>query len=628
MIGFILRFSISLTHSFSSDELSAINRLNYDSLEDMIEFGVKKGDFHPAGVQLFEKFWTSLFETTETFLRFPFVIFGVLSILIIYLIGKSYFTKQAGVIAATLLTVTYFPVLYSELARPYSPGLFFVLLAGWFYLKFFFHDFTKTKYINIVGLGVSLALAMYTHYFAFMLVGFMGVTGLLFIKKQNIVSYLIAGILAFILFFPHSGITSHHLGIEGGLGWLGRPHKLWLFDFLFYVFNDSVKFTAGISLLILYALIYQLKQKKSNTNYRRINLIFILWFFGIYIVAYIFSYVSSPILKYPVMLFPLPFFFLIIGSAFSTIEKNKFNFIFAVILISGLSSTIFGKKLFENKHFGLIKEIAEPMVKWRAKYGQENIVSYLNINNPNYLNYYAIPLGDSLTFDKDVLEYDEDKNIRLELLHDQRPYCIVGYSTRTTLPQVLETCMEFYPFIIEYNQFNNSTIILLSKNKNEGTKLLNKKTIAEINFEKASPLWKFNRNQVRTNYYLSDSSSKFGPSFTFKLSDLESFKTSNWKNYFKISIEAETGDDSGFSATIKANRNNKPVTNNHNQPIWIGKSLESMLTSPKGNTSAYFSFNLPKEIKPNDDITISLWNRNGHPVKIFNIKIELVEDIF
>ena len=130
-----MRFTISFTHSYSSDELSAITRLNFNGLSDILEFGVMKGDMHPAGVQIFEEFWSSLFGTSELALRFPFVIMGVLSIWLTYLIGKTYINKKSGIIAATLLTVMYFPILNSELARPYSPGLLFSLMVAWFWLR-------------------------------------------------------------------------------------------------------------------------------------------------------------------------------------------------------------------------------------------------------------------------------------------------------------------------------------------------------------------------------------------------------------------------------------------------------------------------------------------------------------
>ena len=94
IVGFVLRFTISFTHSYSSDELSAINRLNFDGFYNIINNAVKTGDMHPAGVQFFEEFWVSLFGNSELALRFPFVLMGVASIWFTYLIGKLYLSKM------------------------------------------------------------------------------------------------------------------------------------------------------------------------------------------------------------------------------------------------------------------------------------------------------------------------------------------------------------------------------------------------------------------------------------------------------------------------------------------------------------------------------------------------------
>ena len=145
LIGFALRFTISFTHSYSNDELSAINRLQYDNFGELIEFGVKTGDMHPAGVQVFMKMWSKIAGVNELGMRFPFVICGTLSILLIFLIGKKWINRQTGLIAAVLLSLLYFPIMNSEFARPYSPGLMFSLLTAWFYLKLLFDEKKKWK---------------------------------------------------------------------------------------------------------------------------------------------------------------------------------------------------------------------------------------------------------------------------------------------------------------------------------------------------------------------------------------------------------------------------------------------------------------------------------------------------
>jgi len=626
LVGFVLRFSIPFIHSYSSDELSAITRLKIDGFKNILDQSVMTGDMHPAGIQLFEEFWSALFGTSEIALRFPFVIMGVLSIWLTFLIGKNYVNQKTGLIAAALLTVTYFPIIHSELARPYSPGLLFSLLTAWFWLKLLFNESKSSKnWKYSIALGLSFALAMYTHYFAFMFVGFIGITGLFFIKKENALPYLLSGLIAILLFIPHLHITIYHLTIDGGLQWLGKPSDFWLFEFLFYVFNSSWDLIIGILGLILLSFY---KGKKHQPKCSKSVLIFGIWFFGIYLIGHIFSLVSSPILKFPVMLFPLPFLFLLIGNVFSRLPKKTFKIALYGILIMGLLSTIFQKKLYGNEHFGVFKELAEPMVNWRSNYGQDNILTYMNVSNPDYLNYYATQIGDSLTFNRDVMEFDEDKSIREELLHSTKEFCIVGYSGRLTLPQIFETCKEFYPVIIDHRTLNNCAVFLLAKN---GQSIIEQKskTIATFYGKTINKKWKYDTLKHQTDrhnrlVYYSDSTQTYGPDFIFKSQNIHA----NYPYYLKITVAAKGLKNAQLTVSLTAKKNGKMVTNQNGKNLWEGHDLETMLNYPTNNNKAYFALKIPQQIKKSDDIQISLWNRNGNPIKIYSIKIEVVENIW
>lgn len=636
VVGFILRFVISITHSYSSDELSAINRLNIDGFDNIINQAVKNGDFHPAGVQLFEEFWVGLFGDSEVILRFPFVVLGVLSIYLTFQLGKTYLSKNAGLIAALLLTLTYFPILNSELARPYSPGLFFSLLVAWFWFKVInINTASKNTWLNVIGLGLSYSLAMYTHYFAFMFVGFIGLTGFLFIKKQTLIPYLVSGFLGVLLFLPHLNITIFHLSIEGGLGWLGKPTNDWLIRFLYYVFNNS---WLVISAIVVLGLVTFYKPLPIKQKLKKSLLIFCIWFFGIYILGHLFSLTSSSILKFPIMLFPLPFLFLLIGGLFTKVKPSLFNVLFSLLFLTIITSTIVEKDLFGNKHFGVLKEMAEPMVGWNEKYGSENISTFFNVNNPNYLNYYAAKIGDSLSFDQDVIEFNGDIEIREKLFHLNTDYCIIGYSHRLTLPQVYETCKEFYPVIIDYVKLNNCAVFLLAKKGNSTIapqSYLIEKFSAESSLKshqsksEIESNWTINPSQLKTeinkdSYYLSDQNNSYGPSIVFNKKAIEV----SFPYYLKISIEASNTKKTELTATLTATRNGVSVVSQNRSNIWLGHDLETIFKQPTETNKASISFPIPIEIKDTDDIKISLWNRNGSPVKIHSITIEAVENIW
>ncbi len=625
--GGILRFTVSVTHSYSSDELSTITRLRINNFNDFFEIGVKTGDMHPAGIQVFEKIWSSFFGTSELALRFPFVVAGIVAIVLTYRLGVELLSKQAGLIAALLMSLTFFPILQSELARPYSFGVVFSLLVALYFFKLNNSNNSKSKWLNSVKLGLSFSLAMYTHYFDFMLVALMGISGLFFIKKTVLKQYIFAGALAVILFLPHINITLYHLSVDGGLQWLAPPSKYWLFNFIFYVFNESWWLIASIIIILIITLksVNQIEIK----NKQAIKL-FAIWFFGIYIVGFIFSYVSSPILKFPVMYFPLPFLFLLISIPFSKLDKKKFKIIFSVLFLIILLTTIFEKQLYKNKHFGVLKELVEPILKWQKKYGKKNIVTYMNVSNPYYLNYYAHQFEDTIKFNKDRIEYGESQQIYNELLTTTQPYCIVGYSTRETLPQLFETCYFFYPYIVEYHQYFNSNVILLSKIKPLNQVNQTKKVLDEFAPTNSNSKWSFNANKLLNNYYLLDSLNRYGPDFIFKLSDLgfKSVKAFNKKYYLKIEVQANFDIDAQLTATLTAKRNGELIKTLSGENLWFGKNLEPIINHPKNNEKGFFATFIPLELETDDEIMISLWNRNGKPIKIKKITIYLMENIW
>lgn len=625
VLGFIVRFSISGIHSYSSDELSAINRLNYNSLGELLEFGVEKGDMHPAGIQLFEKFWSSLFGTSEIALRFPFVVMGVLSIWIIYLIGKDWMNKSAGLIAAVLLTSTYFPIIHSELARPYSPGLLFSLLSAYYWLKLLrpFKPSIEPKHsvwFYSILLGISLALAMYTHYFAFLFVAFVGLTGFIYVKKETLLPFIASGFIAVVLFLPHIGITLTQLGVEGGLQWLGKPSVYWILEFIFYAFNES-----WYLILILLVTVIAVRMNTSGVDVqynRKIVVLFIAWFFGIYLIGYIFSLTSSPILKFPVMLFPLPFLFLSIGHLFRDLDKVTFNIVFITLLLAGTASTIVQKDLYGNKHFGVFKELAEPMVKWRKKLGKDNIRVYMNLSNPNYLNFYAKQLGDSIMFNMDVIDWGEDRKIREELINATEDYCIVGYSARFTPAQVLETCKESYPCIIDYIKLQNCAVVLLGKDRCDNTKQ-DQKLISSFH-EKSESGWIYKKDHWINGCYVSDSSNNYGPRYMAELSKMHHFE----EEYLLIKVEASSVVDEQLTVTFSANRDGSPVTTVIGENLWFGKDIEEMLNEPENNEKAYYALKIPEEIKNSDEVIIEIWNRNSIPVQIKDVSIYMMENIW
>jgi hypothetical protein len=92
-------------------------------------------------------------------LRLPAVLFGVASVCALYLVGREVTTALEAGVAATVVTVSYHHIWFSQNARGYTGLLFWTLLSTWFFVRGLREDNPRAWILY----GVSCALGVYTH---------------------------------------------------------------------------------------------------------------------------------------------------------------------------------------------------------------------------------------------------------------------------------------------------------------------------------------------------------------------------------------------------------------------------------------------------------------------------------
>lgn len=85
---------------------------------------------HPPGYYVFMFVWTKLINTDIFTLRFPSLLFGVASILLTYVLGYLENSKIAALLAAGMLALNGYHILWSQIAKMYMMGLFLGLLSS------------------------------------------------------------------------------------------------------------------------------------------------------------------------------------------------------------------------------------------------------------------------------------------------------------------------------------------------------------------------------------------------------------------------------------------------------------------------------------------------------------------
>lgn len=120
-------------------------------------------DIHPLLYYFFLHGWMNLGQSPFV-VRFPSTFFGLLSICMVFRLGRELFGARAGLIAAALTAVSPFHVWYSQEARMYS----LLCLSSLLSIYFFVRVWKDGKAVHWIGFSVCTALSLYVHNLAFL----------------------------------------------------------------------------------------------------------------------------------------------------------------------------------------------------------------------------------------------------------------------------------------------------------------------------------------------------------------------------------------------------------------------------------------------------------------------------
>ena len=450
---------------FMHDEFSALLRTRFDNFHDFIQQGVMP-DSHPIGVQLFLWGWVKLFGMNEFWVKLPFVLMGIGSIYLIYLIGRQWFNRKVGLFSAAFFAVSQFTVFYSQLARPYSAGLFFVLLMAVFWHIVVFG--TKTTTRDYIGFALSAWACSIMQYFSIAQAGLIFLTGLFFLPKERRKAYWLSGIAAVVLFAPTLPIFWQQLFVSGSIGgWLSAPKATFLTDFIQYTMNYSMLFMFAVGIIILLPLILG-KRDRRNQPLRWAGLV---WFVIIFAIAFVYSLYREPILQHSTLIFSYPFVIIVAFSLFKsrTLSPWQTALVVAVILFVGMASLIMERRHYDLMYHQGFDQIAAEMQQDKDKYGDqiqfatrteigeaaEFYQAQTNVKNRIVLNRYT-ELGNLNSW------FSEHKDALM-----------LGFGWTDYASPIWETAaVGNYPYLVKKKDWFTSRYLTLSKQPIEGSQYM------------------------------------------------------------------------------------------------------------------------------------------------------------
>ena len=451
---------------FMHDEFSAFTRLHYDSFLDLIRDGVAP-DAHPAGVQVFLYYWVKIVGWNAFWVKLPFALMGIGSVYLIYIIGRQWFNRTVGLLSAAFFGVSEFTIFYSQLARPYSAGLFFVLLQVYFWNRVLFDTKKPTTWLW-VGFALSSWLAAMMHAFSIAQAGLVFLTGLFFVTKERRKGYWLSGLAALALFSPNLPIFYRQLFLNGGVGgWLSAPKSTFLLDFLEYTMNYDYLFIFATGIIIILPFILG-KWEKGKAAMRWVGG---AWFAIIFGLAFVYSLVREPIIQFSTLLFCYPFLLIVLFSfhksrTMSTLQKA---ITVAALLFVGIVSLINTRDYYHNMYHQGYDGIAANMGVDNASYG--NQIHFATVTGiREAAEYYQEPLGieNRSVFDRDNTLADVH-----QWFDEHRETPMLGFGWTDYAAPVWETAaVAHYPYLVKKNDWFTSRYLTLSKTPIEGSQSL------------------------------------------------------------------------------------------------------------------------------------------------------------
>jgi len=534
VIGGVLRFynfsNIPMTH----DELSAIQRLNYDTFSELIEKGVKN-DGHPAGVQVFLFYWTKYLGNSDSIIKFPFLLLGLGSIVLAYIISKKWFNSTTSLLVAAYIASLQFPVMYSQIARPYISGLFFCLLMVMFWTQYLFEDKYK-RLANLTGFVLSAAVCCYNHHFSLLFTIIVGVTGLFYLRQKKGIPYFISLIAVFVLYIPHLNIFFYQLNNEG-LNWLGKPSNSFIIDHIKYIFHFNALIYLSVITLTFIGLY---RNKDSFKSISKFQIISIIWFSTPILVGFFYSIYFKPVIQYSMLIFSFPYLLFFLFSFYKPVSQIFKIVSVTIVLLFNIMTLVWTRQHYRIFYKQPFKEYALLTNSFLQIRNPKDVTIIFN-ENPDYIDHYFSEYNPGITY---ISTFDKTLGpveFRKKIASESTEYLISG-----GIPlEKVSIAKEYYPYLVDMDFGFTYEFYIFSK-RSESTNEDLKKDILfsnKMDFSKEKENWHNIHNSIRLDSSLQgicslDSVKVWGPTFKIALTDI----TNSRHNIIDIGINFKNGE--------------------------------------------------------------------------------------
>jgi len=399
LLGSALRLYGLSRESLDNDELSHMYRSNPKNFPDLsaVVGRVACCVIHPPGHQILLHLVQKYVGDSETILRLPSAISGILSILVIYLIGARLYSHKEGLYAAALLAVLWAPIHYSQTVRPMAPLLLSTLAASYFWINVIMRlkAADRPSACVVAGYILSSIVSAYLHYFGlyFIMLQFVGAVLFVILFRRAAPYVLLLYLPVALAYLPWLyGVVDD---LWEDVTWITPPDYTSFFRYLEFAFNRSQ--ALGLIALASYVLFfvrgaYDILNTRSYKNIRGLLFspgpLLLVWLIVPFAGACLISVLWHPVLAYESLIISFPAAYLLIARAFTRLPLASGKRAAAVFLVVAFLfyHLVFSMEYFSKPHKEQFREAVYFIAENDRIYGDSLIVWYAW--NSEYFDYY------------------------------------------------------------------------------------------------------------------------------------------------------------------------------------------------------------------------------------------------
>ncbi|HEX6384538.1 MAG TPA: glycosyltransferase family 39 protein [Anaerolineae bacterium] len=408
LVASLLRFYGLENQSLWNDELSSWNRSNYNSIADVIRRGVLP-DVHPPGYQVLLYFVEQFAGDSEAVLRLPSAFSGILTVYATFCLGRRLYSNKEGLIAAALAAVLWTPIYYSQEARPYSLLLLSSVVTTYLWLgivKRLAREESPFPF-ETVGYVIASAVAAYLHYYGLFLVVLQGTGALLFLGRQRR-SFLPLGFIYTLIGLAYlPWLPALWQDLTQDSTWITLPQENAFVAYLEFLFNQSRELLLLVVTLyatLLFRNLHALKRRCDRAEaFKRMllspTMFLVLWLSVPFLLVYIKSVISVPVLTNRNLIISLPAAYLLLARAITRLPLPApgQSFVSLALLFTFLTNLLFTMHYYTAPHKAQFREAVQQIIVRDPSYQRSVIIGYAW--NKAYLNYYFENLGSNRRVD-------------------------------------------------------------------------------------------------------------------------------------------------------------------------------------------------------------------------------------